>query len=251
MKVITVNLNGIDQAAERGFFSWLEESDVDVVCVQNMKKREYQMPDSYLEPEGFNAYFFEGEDEMIGGTGIYTRRMPKAVIRGLGFLECDNEGRFIQADFDDVSVCSFYVPEAHDEESQEKKFQFMDKFEHHLRKTRRKRRNYIFTGTINIAHRTIDLGNWDEMQRESGFLPEERAWMDQMLGPVGYVDAFRVINRQDKQYTWWPYDERQANGRRIDYQWVTPGLADYIYDARIITDPRVSPHCMLEVDYDL
>lgn len=251
MKVITINVNGLINAADRGFIDWLEKADVDVVCVQDLRLREKDIPDNMLEVAGYFGFFFDADDPAQGGVGIYCRDMPKAIIRGLGHPEADMEGRFIQADFDRFSVCSVLFPSASDEEEQDHKFRFMDLFQTHLKKTRRKRREFIFSGSFHIAHKTIDLGNWQEYQRTSGFLPEERAWMDQVLGPMGYVDAFRLVNRGERQHTWWPYDEAQRNGLRIDYQLLTPNLADAVLDARIMTEPRVSPHCMLAIEYDL
>ncbi|MFC3851811.1 exodeoxyribonuclease III [Salinispirillum marinum] len=252
MKIVSINVNGLINAADRGFAHWLEHSGVDVVCVQDIRIRERDIPDSLMEVPGYNAFFFDADDPKMGGVGIYAKEMPKAVIRGLGFPQCDMEGRFLQADFEKFSICSVLFPRvtADDEDEQDLKFTFMESFLNHLKKTRRKRREFIFAGTYHIAHRTIDLGNWQEYQRSSGFLPEERAWMDQVFGPMGYVDAFRLVNRKEKQHTWWPYDEAQRNGLRIDYQIITPNLADYVFDARILTEPRVSPHCLLEVDYD-
>lgn len=251
MKVVTINVNGLINAADRGFLDWLEHSDIDVVCVQDLRIREKDIPDSLMEVPGYFGFFFDADDPDQGGVGIYCRDMPKAIIRGLGIPDIDMEGRFLQADFDRFSVCSVLFPRASDEEELEHKFAFMEQFQTHLRKTRRKRREFIFAGTFHMAHRTIDLGNWQDHQRTSGFLPEERAWMDQVLGPMGYVDAFRLMNREERQHTWWPYDEAQRNGLRLDYQILTPGLAEYVFSARIITEPRVSPHCMLEIDYDL
>ncbi|AJQ93125.1 exodeoxyribonuclease III [Gynuella sunshinyii] len=251
MKIITLNLNGVENAEERGFSEWLKNCDADIVCVQNLRCKEYQIPQHVLEVPGFEAFFADAEEDDFSGVGIYCRKMPKAVIRGLGFPQCDIEGRFIQADFDNFSICSVLFPYASDDEEQELKFQFMEQFKAHLKKTRRKRREYIFVGTFHMAHRTIDLGNWENHQRNPGFLPEERAWMDQVVGPLGYVDAFRQINKRELQHTWWPFDEAQRFGMRIDYQIITPELAPYIDSARIITEPRLSPHCMLEVDYDL
>lgn len=249
MKVVSVNLNGMANAVERGFIDWLLTTDADVVCVQNLRAKEYQLPRACLEVPGFEAFFADAEADDFSGVGIYCREMPKAIIRGLGFHQCDNEGRFIQADFEMFSVGSFLFPYADDEDSQNLKFEFMEQFQSHLKKTRRKRRDFIFCGTTHIAHRTIDLGNWAQHQRESGFLPEERAWMDQVLGPIQFVDAFRKLNKQELQHTWWPFDEAQRFGMRIDYQLITPNLAPYVDSARIITEPRFSPHCMIEIEY--
>lgn len=251
MKIITLNLNGIENAAERGFEQWLKDCDADVVCVQDLRTKEYKIPEQLLEIPGWNGFFFDAEQDDYSGVGIYSRVMPKAVIRGLGFPQCDMEGRFIQADFERFSIGCFLTPWAADEEELESKLAFMEQFRAHLKKTRRKRRDYVFCGTLHVAHKTIDLGNWEQMQRTPGFLPEERAWIDQVTGPLGYVDCFREVNKKELQHTWWPYDEAQRFGLRVDYQFITPNLAPYIDGARIITEPRLSPHCGVEIEYDL
>ncbi len=251
MKIVTLNLNGIENAAERGFVEWMQSTDADVVCVQDLRAKEYQIPENLLELDGWNGFFFDAEEDGFSGVGIYSRVMPKAIIRGLGFPKCDIEGRFIQADFDRFSIGTFLAPWARDEDDLEPKLEFLEQFKAHLKKTRRKRRDYIFCGTLHVAHKTIDLGNWEQMQRTPGFLPEERAWMDQVTGPLGYVDCFRQLNKKELQHTWWPYDEAQRNGLRVDYQLITPDLAPYIDSVSIIAEPRLSPHCGVAIDYDL
>lgn len=250
MKVITLNVNGIENAAERGFLEWLEKLDADVVCVQDIRTKEYQLDNSFLEVPGYNAFFCDAEEDGFSGTAIYTKTMPKAIIRGFGDAKIDLMGGFIQADFDNVSVASVWVPHVQYAEDVDQKIEYLEALQQHFKRTRRKRREFIFAGCYQIAHRSVDLGNWETHQREPGFLPEERAWMDQVLGPVGFVDAFRLMNRGDRQHTFWPFDEAQANGSRIDYQLVTPNLADFVLDARIIRDPRLSPHCPVCVEYD-
>ena len=251
MKVVTLNVNGIVNAAQRGFLEWLEQQDVDVVCVQDTQAKEYQLPEAFLEVPGYNAFFFDAEQDGYAGTAIYSRTMPKAIIRGFGNPACDLEGGFIQADFDNVSVASVWVPNAHYLEDVDKKLDYLEALQQHLKRTRRKRRDFIFAGCYQIAHRSVDLGNWERHQREPGFLPEERAWMDQALGPIGFVDAFRLNNKKDRQHTFWPFDEAQANGSRIDYQLITPNLADFVVEAKIIREPRMSPHCPVLVEYDM
>ncbi len=251
MKVVTLNVNGIINAAERGLFEWMVKSDADVICLQDIRTKEYQLPETYLEVPGYNAFFFDAEQDGYSGTAIYSRVMPKAIIRGLGNYGFDLEGGFIQADFDNVSVASVWVPPAQYIEDVDKKLEYLEALQQHLKRTRRKRRDFIFAGCYQIAHRSVDLGNWEAHQREPGFLPEERAWMDQSLGPIGFVDAFRQINRKDRQHSFWPFDEAQANGMRIDYQLVTPNLADFVLDAQIVREPRLSPHCPVLIEYDM
>jgi len=251
MKVITLNVNGIVNAAEHGFLEWLEQRDVDVVCIQDTRAKEYQLPPAFLEVPGYNAFFFDAEQDGYAGTAIYCRTMPKAVIRGFGNPTLDLQGGFIQADFDNVSVASVWVPEAHYLEDVDSKLEYLDALQQHLKRTRRKRRDFIFAGCYQIAHRSVDLGNWERHQRDPGFLPEERAWMDQAVGPIGFVDAFRLLNKKDRQHSFWPFDEAQANGSRIDYQLITPNLADFVINAQIIREPRVSPHCPVLIEYDM
>lgn len=251
MKVITINVNGIVNAAQRGFLQWLEQQDVDVVCVQDTRTKEYQLPESFLEVPGYHAFFFDAEEDDHAGTAIYTRTMPKAIIRGFGNPIYDLQGGFIQADFDSVSVASVWVPQAHYLEEVDAKLEYLEALQQHLKRTRRKRRDFIFAGCYQIAHRSVDLGNWERHQREPGFLPEERAWMDQALGPIGFVDAFRLNNKSDRQHTFWPFDEAQANGSRLDYQLITPNLADFVVDSTILREPRMSPHCPVLVEYDM
>jgi exodeoxyribonuclease-3 len=251
MKVVTLNVNGIVNAAQRGLLEWLEQQDVDVVCIQDTQAKEYQLPEAILEVPGYNAFFFDAEKDGYGGTAIYSRAMPKAIIRGFGNPNFDSEGGFIQADFDHVSVASVSVPYAHYLEDVDNKLEYLEALQQHLKRTRRKRRDFIFAGCYQIAHRSVDLGNWERHQREPGFLPEERAWMDQALGPIGFVDAFRLMNKQDRQHTFWPFDEAQANGSRVDYQLITPNLSDFVLETKIIREPRMSPHCPVLVDYDM
>ena len=166
----------------------------------------------------------------------------------------DAEGRYIEARFGALSVISVYLPSgSSSEERQAIKFSFLERFMPWLRKLRRKRREYAFCGDWNIAHKQIDLKNWRGNQKNSGFLPEERAWMDELFGPAGFTDAFRAVNTQPDQYTWWS-NRGQAWARnvgwRIDYQVVTPGLADAVRGARIYKDRRFSDHAPLIMDYD-
>ncbi|MBT3145093.1 exodeoxyribonuclease III [Neptunomonas phycophila] len=254
MRVITFNTQGIEQAADRGFFDWMIHQDADVVCLQDLRAKDYQLDGDRYHPEGYNTYFFDAFEDGYSGVAIYCRQVPKAIMTGLGFELCDFHGRFIQADFDKVSVSSLHIPSGlKSHEAQLTKDEFLSHFMGHLKKTLRKRRDFIFCGTFNTAHRTIDLSNWYANQTVSGFLPSERAWMEEMLGELGYIDAFREVNKADRQYTWWPDYNRARSlneGARLDYQITTAGLRKTVKSVQIYKDEMFSEHAPLIIDYE-
>lgn len=252
MRVITLNANGIRSAAKKGFFTWMTQQHADVVCLQETKAQEHQL-DGVIRPEGYNAYFFDAEKPGYSGVAIYTRHKPDQVITGLGWNSADKEGRYLQVDFGKLSVVSLYMPSGTTGEVRQNiKYDFMRHYEEVLIKQRKKKREYIICGDWNIAHKIIDIKNWRGNQKHSGFLPEERAWMDKVFDKLGYVDAFRVVNQQPDQYTWWS-NRGQAwaknVGWRIDYQVITPNLKDKVKAVSIYKDQRFSDHAPLIVDY--
>jgi exodeoxyribonuclease III len=254
MRIITLNVNGIRSAASKGFFQWMVSQQADIICLQETRAQRRQLDDRVFLPRGWHAYFHDAEKKGYSGVAIYTRRKPDKVITGLGWPDMDAEGRYIEARYGPLSVISLYLPSgSSSEERQAVKFSFLDRFMPFLRKLRLKRRKYIFCGDWNIAHRQIDLKNWRGNQKNSGFLPEERAWMDTLFGPAGYVDAFRVVNQEPDQYTWWS-NRGQAwaknVGWRIDYQVISPGLAPLVRNAHIYKATRFSDHAPLVMDYD-
>lgn len=254
MRIITANTNGIRAAARKGFFDWLATQNADVVCIQETKAQEHQLTDSVFHPEGYHSYYFDAERKGYSGTALYCRVEPKQVIKGLGWDPADSEGRYIQADFDDVSVISLYMPSgSSSEEAQQKKNNFMDKIMPHFQALMEDEREYVICADWNICHKEIDLKNWKANSKNSGFLPEEREWIEQLFSEVGYVDAFRLINEQPDQYTWWS-NRGQAwaknVGWRLDYQVVTPKLAARTKTEAIYKDERFSDHSPLIMDYD-
>ncbi|HDP80485.1 MAG TPA: exodeoxyribonuclease III [Spirochaetes bacterium] len=255
MKIITLNCNGLRSASKKGFFPWMVKQNADAVCLQETRVQDEHLEKEIAHPDGYHGFFRNAEKKGYSGVALYTRREPDRVIRGLGGDDLDNEGRYIQADFGKLSIVSFYMPSGSSgEERQRVKFDFMDRFMKHLTALRRKRREYIICGDWNIAHRPIDLKNWRGNQKNSGFLPEERAWMDGLFGPAGFIDAFRAVNREADQYTWWSNRGRawEKNvGWRIDYQVVTPGLGDKCATASIYKDERFSDHAPLIMEYAL
>jgi len=260
MRIITVNVNGIRAAERKGFFTWLKKQDADVVCIQETKAQEHQLEADDFYPAGYHCYYVDAEKKGYSGVAIYARQKPDRIIRGLGegFEDMDAEGRFIQADFtredgSKLSVVSLYLPSGSSkEERQQIKFSFMDRFTDRLKAMRRQRREFVLCGDWNIVHKEIDIKNWKSNQKNSGCLPEERAWLDKVFGPLGFVDAFRVVNQQAGQYTWWSNrGQAWANnvGWRIDYQIVTPALRDMIKGASIYKNERFSDHAPLIIDY--
>ena len=236
MKVINVSVDGLEAAVKNGLYDWLDQHDADVVCVQNLKAKEYQLSDDVLYPKQFNAYFFDAEPDNYSGVAILTREMPKAIMTGLAFEACDRFGRYIQADFEHVSIGSILFPSIDEHNTLEDKLTFQQEFIEHLQKTKRKRREFIFAGFFGVAHKSVDLANWKEHQSKPGFLPEEQAFMDQVTGPLEFCDAFREANFGENQYTFWPNAEaarRNQDGMRLDYQICTPELRQYVVDAKI------------------
>ena len=253
MRIISLNLNGIRSAHTKGFHRWLDQQRADVVCLQETKAHTSDLSDAVRAPGGWHTYFCAAEKKGYSGVALFSRTPPDRVITGLGFDEFDREGRYVQADFGQLSVASIYLPSGSSSaERQQAKLRFLALFMPWLRARRADDREYILCGDWNIAHRQIDLKNWRSNQKNSGFLPEERAWLDQLFDEVGYVDAFRVVNQAAEQYTWWSnrgaaWDKNV--GWRIDYQVVTPGLQGRVKQGAIYKDSRFSDHAPLTIDY--
>jgi exodeoxyribonuclease III len=255
MRVITVNVCGIRSAADKGLFRWLRRQRADFICLQETKAQEQQLNGHDVALAGFHRFFNDAERKGYSGVALYSRFKPERVVRGFGVDEFDCEGRYLEAQVGDLSVVSLYLPSGSaGPERQASKFRFLDAFTPHLASLRRRRRRYILSGDWNIAHRPIDLRNWRANQKNSGFLPEERAWMDELFGPAGYVDAFREVRPGADLYTWWSNrGQARANnvGWRIDYQVVSASLAGRARRASIFTARRFSDHAPLVMDYEL
>lgn len=253
MRIITLNVNGIRAAATKGFFQWMVRQQADVVCIQETKAQAQQLEDKVFHPRGWHVYFHDAEKKGYSGVAIYSKHKPDKVNIGLGWPDMDAEGRYIEACFGPLSVVSLYLPSgSSSEDRQAVKFSFLERFMPCLRKLKLKRREYILCGDWNIAHKEIDLKNWRSNQKNSGFLPEERAWLDEVFGTHKFVDAFREINNEPDQYTWWSNRGRAWDnnvGWRLDYQVVTPGLKDKVRSAEVYTDERFSDHAPLTMDY--
>ncbi len=253
-RVISLNANGIRAAARKGFFEWLDRQQADVVCIQETKAQEHQLADGVFCPDGYHCYYEDAEKKGYSGVAIYTRHEPKKVVRGYGDPEFDTEGRYLEVQLGGISVVSLYLPSGSSGDvRQEAKYRCMDSFTEHLKKLRRRRSEYVICGDWNIVHTERDIRNWKQNQKNSGCLPEERAWLDKVFGPLGWVDAFRTIEQAPEQYTWWSNRGRAWDnnvGWRIDYQVVSPGLADKVLRTDIYKEQRFSDHAPLTIDYD-
>jgi len=254
-RVITLNLNGIRSAAKKGFFEWMLAQNADVICLQELKAQHVDLDQSLFQPAGYHGFFHCAEKKGYSGVGIYTKQKPEAVITGLGWPEADQEGRYIEAQLGDINIASIYLPSGTSgEQRQMVKFDFLKRYTEYLKKIAESAKKFIICGDLNIAHHPIDLKNWRGNQKNSGFLPEERAWLDELFGSLGFHDAFRCVNQLPEQYTWWSHRGQswaKNVGWRIDYQVVTSGLQGAIQSAAIFKDQRFSDHAPLIIDYQL
>ena len=253
-RVISLNANGIRAAARKGFFEWMRGQDADVVCIQETKAQVHQLTDEIFNPAGYSTYYEDAEKKGYSGTAIYSKHKPKKVLRGYGDAEFDAEGRYLEVQLGGLNVVSLYLPSGSSgEERQAAKYRCLDSFSEHLLKIRRRRSETIICGDWNIAHRNEDLKNWKANQKNSGFLPEERAWLDKVFGEYRFVDAFRTLPQEPHAYTWWSNRGRAWDnnvGWRIDYQVVTQGLAEKVTRTEVYKDARFSDHAPLIMDYD-
>jgi exodeoxyribonuclease-3 len=256
LRVITINLNGIRSANRKGFFEWMAGQDADIVCLQELKAQHADLSDEMRAPAGYHGYFHVAEKKGYSGVGIYSRRAPERIVEGLGNPEFDREGRYLEADFGGLSVISLYLPSgSSSEERQAAKYRFMDIFLPHMQALIASGREIIICGDWNIAHREADLKNWKSNQKNSGFLPEERAWLTRLFDEVGWQDTYRRLHPEatDACYTWWS-NRGQAwaknVGWRLDYQIATPGIAAMARAATVYKDERFSDHAPLTIDYD-
>jgi len=257
LRIITLNLNGIRSAVSKGLLDWLVAQKADVVCMQEVKAHLGDIAPATLDPRPYSGHFSCAQKKGYSGVGLYCRKQPDKIMSGFGSREFDAEGRYLRADYDKLSVISVYLPSgSSSEERQQAKFRFMRRFMPHLAKLRASGREILICGDWNIAHKEIDLKNWRGNQKNSGFLPEERAWLSKVIDEQGWVDVYRRLypDTTGEAYTWWS-NRGQAwaknVGWRIDYQIATPGIATKAKKAAIYKAQRFSDHAPLTIDYDL
>jgi len=266
MRIISLNINGIRSGAEKGFFNWISSVDADFICLQEIRAQQSQLTDPIFTISGYQYYGVEAEKKGYSGVAIYSRHKPNNIVTDVGCPFMRDEGRYIQLDFGGeldfldhkpFSIASVYLPSGSSGDiRQAVKFSVLEKYYLYLHSLyeqfRTKDHDAVVCGDLNIAHRAIDLKNWRGNQKNSGFLPEERAWMDKIIDTLGWCDAFRVCNAEPEQYTWWSNRGRawEKNvGWRIDYQMVTPGFKAKIQSADIYKTERFSDHAPLILDY--
>ncbi|MDR2688503.1 MAG: exodeoxyribonuclease III [Azoarcus sp.] len=261
VRILSANLNGIRSALSKGFHDWLPEIAPDIICVQELKAQADDLTEATRKLNGMKSWFHHAEKKGYSGVGIYSHHLPDKVTVGLGIADIDAEGRYLQLDFPALSVVSLYLPSGSSSpERQAAKFSFMERFLPRLAElaehARLAGREIVICGDWNIAHREIDLKNWKSNQKNSGFLPEERAWLSRIFDELGYVDVYRQLHPTagEEGYTWWS-NRGQAwaknVGWRIDYQIASPGLAALARRAWVYKEQRFSDHAPLIVDYDI
>lgn len=257
MKVISFNANGIRAAGRKGFFDWLAQQDADVVCIQETKAQIHQLEGDLLYfPEGYDCHYKDATTKKgYSGVALYLKKAADSVVREMGAEEFDGEGRYLEARYGNLSVVSLYAPSGSSgDHRQESKERYMAYFQPFLREFVGSGRELILCGDFNIAHKEIDIRNWKSNQKNSGFLPHEREWMTELFDDIGLVDAFREVNPNPDQYTWW---SNRANawannvGWRIDYHLVTPNLKGKILSESIYREEKFSDHAPLILEYDL
>ncbi len=258
-KLTSLNLNGIRSAATKGVKDWIAKAKPDCICVQEVKAQAADVSGRFEELAGLKGHFHFAEKKGYSGVAVYTRHAPSDVLVGYGSPEFDAEGRYVELRFDTpkrkLSIISCYFPSGSSgEERQQAKFRFLDEFDPHLVKLKQQR-EFILCGDINIAHKEQDLKNWRSNQKNSGFLPEERAWMTRLLDETGLVDVYRQLQptATDTAYTWWSNrGQAYANnvGWRLDYHLATPALAALARSEAIYKTEKFSDHAPITVDYD-
>ncbi|WP_263768324.1 exodeoxyribonuclease III [Propionivibrio soli] len=256
LRIITLNLNGIRSAWTKGVLPWAAAQNADVICLQELKAQHADLAQDMKNPDGMHAFYHVAEKRGYSGVGLWCRRKPDAVIEGTGNAEFDAEGRYLRADFGNLSVVSLYLPSGSSSpERQEAKFRFMEIFYPQLVELAKCGRDVLVCGDWNIAHQEIDLKNWKGNRKNSGFLPEERAWVTKVIDEAGWCDVYRRLHPETTEgsYTWWS-NRGQAwaknVGWRIDYHMATPGLAAAATAAAVYKAERFSDHAPLTIDYD-
>lgn len=257
LRVISINVNGLRAAEKKGLLDWLNESEADVVCMQETRINHDQWTDKF-KPEGWHTHLFPAERAGYAGTAIYSRLPIISVSRGLGFELADSQGRFITAEFDlgldkPVFISSLYLPSGSSgDEAQARKDIFLDEYKQILKRWRDEDKSVIICGDYNIVHKRVDIKNWSGNQKASGCLPHERAWLDHIYDELGYVDTFRVVRKESEVYSWWSNrgQARAKNvGWRIDYQACSPDWKERTVGAWVYKDNWFSDHAPVVIDY--
>ena len=253
MKILSYNVNGIRAALNKGFAEWLSSADPDVVCLQETKALEDQVNTDLFEQMGYKHFWHSAQKKGYSGVAILTKTNPLNVQKGTGIEHMDFEGRVIRADYENVSVISLYLPSGTNLDRLEHKFKFMDDFQGYIDALKKNHSRLVICGDYNICHRAIDIHDPVRNKNVSGFLPEERQWIDTFMNN-GFIDSFRHLNPEPNQYSWWSYRANARNnnkGWRIDYNMVSENLKNNIKSAYLLPDAKHSDHCPVGVELEL
>lgn len=253
MKIISYNVNGIRSALNKGFETWLTAAQPDVLCLQETKAMQEQVDTSIFEKMGYEHYWFSAQKKGYSGVAILTKNTPLSVTYGTGIDQMDFEGRVLRVDFKGVSIISLYLPSGTNTDRLAYKFQFMDEFQAYINRLKKEIPNLVICGDYNICHQAIDIHDPVRNKTVSGFLPEERAWLDGFLRS-GFIDSFRHLNPHPHHYSWWSYraNARANNkGWRIDYALVAAALENQISTSFILPEAKHSDHCPVGVELNL
>ena len=253
VKLLSWNVNGIRSLYKRGFLDWLASSSPDILCVQETKAKPEQLPQQLIEPPGYHSYWHWAQKPGYSGVGVYLKEKPLNVETAMGIKRFDDEGRFIRMDFDKFTLFNIYFPNGKaSKERLQFKMDFYETFLHQIQSLRKERQRLIFLGDVNTAHKEIDLARPKENEKVSGFLPEEREWIDKVVS-LGYVDTFRHFHSEPAQYSWWDLKTRARErnvGWRIDYVFITREMLASVKNAFILQDVMGSDHCPVGVEFE-
>lgn len=247
MRIITYNVNGIRAAERKGFIDWLKEDPADIICMQEVKAMESQIDPQVYKDLGFHVYWFAAEKKGYSGVAVLSKIEAEHVTYGTGHEQSDFEGRVIQLDFKDFTLINAYFPSGSSgDERQTYKYQWLDEFYEHITELKKEKKNLVIVGDYNICHKAIDIHNPVSNKKSSGFLPEERAWMDKWFEEGEFIDTFRHLNPDPHHYSWWSYRANARNnnkGWRIDYISINNHLEENLKSAKIMPDVKHSDHC--------
>ena len=253
MKILSYNVNGIRAAITKGFLDWLQAANPDVICLQEIKATQDQIPVLEITAAGYPyQYYFSAEKKGYSGVAILCKTEPKQIVFGTGIDYMDKEGRNVRVDFDDVSVMSLYLPSGTNIDRLGHKFQYMADFQNYINELKKEVPNLIICGDYNICHQAIDIHDPIRNAKVSGFLPEEREWLDTFM-KNGFLDSFRMLNPEPHHYSWWSYraNARKNNkGWRIDYNLIAENMKDRVKRAYILPDAKHSDHCPVAIEID-
>ncbi|MCH9028143.1 MAG: exodeoxyribonuclease III [Bacteroidetes bacterium] len=251
VRILSWNVNGIRAAYKKGLLNWFSKEKPDILCVQETKAMKEQLPDDLINVNGYASYFSSAERKGYSGTATYTKVNPVKVVNGIGIKKFDSEGRFLVTDFTDFILFNIYFPNGKaKEERLQYKMDFYEAFLKHLKKLLKQDKKIVICGDVNTAHKEIDLARPKENEKISGFLPEEREWIDKLL-EAGFIDTFRKFNQKPEQYTWWDMMTRARDrnvGWRIDYFFISDNLKDNLKNALILPEVMGSDHCPVGIE---